>query len=140
MGTSEDGLTSGQDESNDWRTAEEREEDIAQAKALREQARAGGLRFEIYLPPGPAEWVLDFVARGVFANPSEAVFVMLGECKDLEPHADLRQEILKRSIGAAINDPRPRIPAEEVFERLRKKMEEPSPEPAVWRKNLYSQK
>jgi hypothetical protein len=46
MGTSEDDLTSGQDESNDWTTAEEREEDIAQAKALCEQARAGGLRFE----------------------------------------------------------------------------------------------
>jgi hypothetical protein len=36
----------------DWRTMEEKAADIAQAKALREQARTGGLRFEAYLPPG----------------------------------------------------------------------------------------
>jgi len=140
MGESEDSRATDQNESNDWRTAEQREEDIAQAMGLREQACEGGLRFEVYLPPGLAEWVLDFVEHGVFANPSEAVFVMLGEQKDLEPYADLQQEIFKRTIEAAINDPRPSIPTEEVFERLRKKMEEPRPEPAVWRKNSYAPK
>ena len=43
----------------DWRTAAERESDMAQARALREKARKGGLRFEAYLPSS--------TARGKFA-------------------------------------------------------------------------
>ncbi len=43
----------------------------------------------------------------MFLDPSKAVFVILGEHEELEPHADLRQELLKRSIDAAIADPRP---------------------------------
>jgi len=141
MGTSEDGLTSGQDESNDWRTAEEREEDIAQAKAAtRTGARGRFGASEIYLPPGPAEWVLDFVARGVFANPSRSRLRHARRVQGFEPHADLSTRNIEALDRSGNHDPRPRIPAEEVFERLRKKMEEPSPEPAVWRKNLYSQK
>ncbi len=87
---------------------------------MREQASKGGLRFESYLPPGLAEWVLDLVECGLFTDPSEAVFVFLREQKDLEPHADLRQEILSRSIEAALNDPRLSIPGEEVREWLKK--------------------
>jgi hypothetical protein len=128
------------DEQNDWRTAEQRAEDIAQAKALREQARKGGLRFEVFLPSGLAEWVLDFVERGVFVDPSEAVFVMLGEQKDLNPHSDLRKEILRRSLEASINDPSPRLSLEEVEEKMRKRFAEPRPEPAVWQKNSYEPK
>jgi antitoxin ParD1/3/4 len=88
----------------DWRTAAERESDIAQARSLREQASKGGLRFEVFLPSGLAEWVLDLVERGVFTDPSEAVFVMLGEHRDLEPHADLREELLRRTLQAAMDD------------------------------------
>ena len=128
-----------EDLQEDWRTAEERARDIALAKALKEQAAKGGLRFEAYLPFGLAEWVLDFVERGVFVDPSEAIFVILGEHKDLEPHADLRQEALKRRIQAAIDDPRPRIPLEEVEERMKKRLAEPRPEPAIWRKQLYGE-
>jgi antitoxin ParD1/3/4 len=83
-------MTEEEEEGQDWRTPEERERDIAQARALREQASKGGLRFEVFLPSGLAEWVLDFVERGVFTDPSEAVFVILGEHQELEPHADLR--------------------------------------------------
>jgi len=121
------------DEPSDWRTAGERASDIAQAMALREQARKGGLRFEVYLPPSLAEWLLDFVERGVFTDPSEAVFVILGEHKDLEPHADLRKENLRRSLDAAINDPRAPIPGKEAMASIAKGMAEPRPEPAVWR-------
>ena len=35
---------------------------VAQAKRLREQARAGGLRFEAYLPPDLAVWLIDLMA------------------------------------------------------------------------------
>src|SRR5208337_1519420 len=96
-----------------WPAAEEKAKNIAQAKALKEKVQNGGLRFEAYLPPGLAEWLLGLIERGVFVDPSEAVFVILGEHKDLEPHADLRTEILRRSLEAAINDPRPPIPGKE---------------------------
>ncbi len=122
----------------DWRRPEERERDIAQAKALREQARRGGLRFEVYLPPGLAEWILDFVARGVFTSPSDAAFVMLGEQRDLEPHADLRRESLKRSLQAAIDDPRPPLSQEDFEEDMRKRRDRPRAEPALWIKAEYA--
>jgi hypothetical protein len=73
----------------------------AQAKALREQARLGGLRFKAYLPPTIADWLLGHVERGTFRDPSEAVFVMLGEQQGLEPHADLRREFSNAGFGRA---------------------------------------
>ena len=125
-----------EDEDDAWPTAEEKAKNIAQAKALREQARKGGLRFEAYLPSDLAEWLLDLIERDVFVDPSEAVFVILGEHKDLEPHADLRRELLKRTLQASMDDPRPSIPHEEVMERLRKLAETPRPEPTEWRRAL----
>jgi antitoxin ParD1/3/4 len=115
-----------------WPTVEQKEACVAQAKALRKQAAEGGLRFEAYLPPQLAEWLLGRIEKGVFLDPSEAVFVVLGEHEDLEPHTDLRQELLRRRLNAAIDDPRPSIPAQQVFDELRKKMAAPLPEPAVW--------
>jgi antitoxin ParD1/3/4 len=122
-----------EDAPDGWPTAEEKAKAIAQAKALKQQACKGGLRFEAYLPPGLAQWLLDLIEQGVFFDPSEAAFVIFGEHKDLEPHADLRRELLTRTIQASIDDPRPSIPAEEVMEQLKKKFAEPRPEPAVWR-------
>jgi antitoxin ParD1/3/4 len=118
----------------DWRTAEERARDVAQAGALKEQASKAGLRFETYLPPDLAAWVLDHVERGVFVDPSEAVFVILGEHRDVEPHIDLRRESLRRSLDAAMNDPRPALSLDEVRERMEKFFDEPRPDPAVWQK------
>lgn len=54
-----------------WQTAEDKERSVAQAKALRKQAAEGG---------------------------SEAIFVLLGEREELEPHIDLRREPLRRSL------------------------------------------
>ncbi|MDR3440586.1 CopG family transcriptional regulator [Telmatospirillum sp.] len=107
---------------------------IEHAKQLQEQARKGGLRFDAYLPPDLAEWLLDFIERGVFTDPSEAVFVIFSEHHDLEPHADLRTELLRRSCQAAIDDPRPSFSHEEVTEHLRQLVAKPQPEPAVWQK------
>nr|WP_238829642.1 hypothetical protein [Paracoccus aminophilus] len=70
----------------------------------------------------------------MFLDPSEAVFVILGEHEELEPHADLRQELLKRSIDAAIADPRPRVSSEEMTAELRDRLKAPLPEPAKWEK------
>jgi antitoxin ParD1/3/4 len=122
-----------EDSQDGWRTAEEKALDIAQARALMPSARKGGLRFEVYLPSELAAWVLDFVERGVFVDPDEAVFVILGEHRELEPHADLRQEALRRTIQAARDDPRPGIPLAEVEAQMDKLLAEPRPEPAVWR-------
>jgi hypothetical protein len=123
------------EDEGDWRTAEEREASIAKAHALREQALAGGLRFDAYLPSDLANWLLSLIERGVFADPSEAAFVIFGEHRELQPHADLRHELLKRTLQASIDDPRPSIPAEQVMEELRRRMAEPRPDPAVWRRN-----
>jgi Arc/MetJ-type ribon-helix-helix transcriptional regulator len=117
---------------DDGRTAEEKARDIAQAKALRELARNGGLRFEAYLPPALADWILDLVERGVFSDPAEAVFVMLGEQRDMEPHADLRQECLKRTLEGAMRDPHPGFSLEAVNARLEELAREPRPPAAVW--------
>jgi antitoxin ParD1/3/4 len=106
--------------------------DKAQARALRDTAAKGGLRFSAYLPSGLAEWVLDLVERGVFVDPSEAVFVILGEHRDLEPHTDLREEALRRACQASIDDPRPGITHEELIKKLEARVAA-RPVPAVWR-------
>src|SRR3546814_19256273 len=60
-----------------------------QAKALREQARAGGLRFEAYLPPALADWLLERIERRTFADPGQTVFEIVGNSRDPEPPRDL---------------------------------------------------
>jgi antitoxin ParD1/3/4 len=117
-----------------WDSPEAEAARIAQARALREQAGKGGLRFEAYLPPDLAEWLLDLIERGMFADPSEAVFVIMGEHRDLEPHADLRHELLRRSCQAGIDDPRLFFSGDEVEKHFRELSAAPLPEPAVWRK------
>lgn len=108
-----------------------------QAKALRETARKGGLRFEAYLPPRLAEWMLDMIERGIFTDPSEAVFVILGEHKELQPHRDLRDELLRRMIRASIDDPRPSLTSDEVAARLERILISTAP-PARWQKESSS--
>jgi len=57
-----------------WDSPEAQAARIAQARALREQAAKGGLRFEAYLPPDLAEWLLGLIERGIFvesANPAD---------------------------------------------------------------------
>jgi len=71
-----------QEAADEWGSPEGKARQAAQAKALREQARAGGLRFEAYLPPALADWLLVHSERGTFRYPtfrypSEAVFERL---------------------------------------------------------------
>jgi len=105
-----------------------------QAHALRDQARVGGVRFEAYLPGRLADWLLEQVENGHFADPAEAVFVMVGLFRDLEPHQDLRDELLRRKLQAAMDDPRPAKAASEVFDALERRYAEPLPPPARWLK------
>jgi Arc/MetJ-type ribon-helix-helix transcriptional regulator len=118
-----------------WDSPEAEASRIARARTLREKAGKGGLRFEVYLPPDLAGWLLGLIERGVFADPSEAVFVILGEHRDLEPHADLRRELLSRSLQAAAdNNPRPSLSGDEMERHLRELCDTPLPEAAVWLK------
>jgi hypothetical protein len=80
-------------------------------------------------------WLLDRVERGVFYDPSEAVFVILGEHQELEPHPDLREESLRRKVQAAIDDPRPGISHEKLLADLKQKLKEPRSAPAEWRRD-----
>ena len=118
----------------EWPDPTDKAHAVEQAEQLRDHAAKGGLRFEAYLPPSLALWLLDRIERGQFLDPSEAVFVILGEHKELEPHADLRRELLKRSIQPAADDPRPGISGEEMKALRREKRKAPLPEPARWEK------
>lgn len=107
----------------------------AQARALREQARAGGLRFEAYLTGDQGDWLLERIERGLFHDPSEAVFAIVQNFRELEPHRDLRDALLGRMLDAARADLEPGRPIDEVFDELRRDMAKPRPEPARWEKS-----
>jgi len=117
-----------------WPGAEESARNIAQAKALKEQAKEAGLRFEVYLPPQLAEWLLGLIENETFASPSHATSVLLEAQRELEPHHDLRSELLKRRLAAATDDPSPGVPAEEVLAQMRARMAASHKPPAVWQK------
>jgi len=106
--------------------------------SVRRQAAKGGLTFEAYLPPALAEWVIGLVEHEVFHSPSEAVFIAMQSFQELDEHLDLKQALLNRAIQKGIDaaEEGGGNPAEEVMERLRKAMEEPRAEPAVWDKSL----
>ena len=101
----------------------------AQARALREQARGGGLRFEAYLTGDQADWLLERVERGLFHDPSEAVFAIVKNFIDMEPHRDLRDELLRRILDASIKSGLEDEKAgrtydlDEVFDELRRKIQ-----------------
>jgi hypothetical protein len=116
----------------EWPDPADKAHAVEQAKRLRNQAAAGGLKFDAYLPPDLAVWLLDRIEQGNFVDPSEATFVLLGEARDLEPHIDLREELLKRRIQAAIDDPRTTVAAEDVMEDFLKKLTNPLPVSAKW--------
>ena len=122
-----------EDEENDapWETPAAAAARVAQARALRGRVGAGGLRFEAYLPSDLALWVLDMVERGTFTDPSEAVFVFMGQAQELDPHHDLRRELFRRRIEAAREGPF--VEAEEVWDQLEEEMREWT-EPATWRR------
>jgi len=123
-------------DSREWPDHADKAHAVEQAKQLRDQAAKNGLRFEAYLPDQLALWLLSKIECGQFLDPSEAVFVLLGESHELESHTDLRQELYRRRIQAAIDDPRPPIPHERVETKVRELLKQPLPEPAIWSKRV----
>jgi antitoxin ParD1/3/4 len=120
------------DESCDWRPRSEIAHNIAQAASLKAQAEKGGLVFEAYLPPSQAVWLLSLIEQRKFADPADALINLLGEAQDLAPHEDLRKELLKRTLDAALMPGEP-VPIEACVPDMRSRMDGPQPEPAVWR-------
>jgi antitoxin ParD1/3/4 len=106
--------------------------------SVRRQAAEGGLRFEAYLPPGLAVWVISLVEQGIFHSPSEAVFVAMQSFRELDQHPDVKRELLNRTLQTRVAsaDEGGGIPAEQVMARLRELAEGPRAEPAVWDKSL----
>jgi antitoxin ParD1/3/4 len=106
--------------------------------SVRRQAAKGGLRFDAYLPPSLAEWVISLVEQDVFHSPSEAVFVAMQSFRELDDHPDLKQELLNRAIQKGIDSAEQggTMSAEDVMTRLRKTMEGLRVEPAMWDKSL----
>ena len=80
------------------------------------------------------------VENGDFHSPGEAVFVMMGLAKQLDPHQDLKEEILRRELDKRINDSQGTkyYSHEEVKARMEKVKEELKnrPDPPVWEKIL----
>ncbi len=83
-----------------------------------------------------ADWLLEQIERGRFADPSEAVFAIVQNFIEMEPHRDLRDELLCRKLERGLEDVKAGgvRPAEEVFAELRRELEKPRPEPARWEK------
>ena len=50
----------------EWPDPGDRTHAVEQAKRLRNQVNEGGLRFEAYLPPSLALWLLDLIEQGKF--------------------------------------------------------------------------
>lgn len=116
-------------------TDETTQQRVDQARSLKEQAKTGGLKFETYLTPDLAEWVLDMVEDGVFIDPCEAIFVYMGQAKDIEPHDDLKEEIIRRRIQQGIDSAKSgkTYTIDEVEQHLQVATERMT-EPAVWKK------
>lgn len=79
------------------------EPDRAQAALLRASAAKDGLRFDAYLPPALAAWVLDEIIAGRLADPSEAVFLAIQDMRDLTCHPAAREALLKAVLTDAMD-------------------------------------
>lgn len=91
----------------------------AEQKRIRAHILARGMEFRVFLPEGMADWLRKKVRAGVFQSPSEAAFIAFQDLIELDKHPEARKTLLKAMLDVRINDPRPGIPAEKVFARIR---------------------
>lgn len=101
---------------------------------FKDQAVQGGIRYQGYLSPSLAAWLLDRIdTENGFASPSEAAFIALQQLRDLSKHPDLQHELLRRTLDEAQQGPC--LESTDVMARLREKMNA-VPEPAIWTKSM----
>ncbi len=91
----------------------------AEQRRIRAHIRARGMEFRIFLPEDLANWLRKKVRKGIFQSPAEAALVAFQDLQQLDRYPEVRTALLKASLDEALNDPRPPIPAEKVFARLR---------------------
>ena len=76
-------------------------------------------KLSITIPANLARIVRQKVESGAYASNSEVIRDALRAWQEREMDRDRRLAKIRQDIEEAINDPRPSIPAEEVFARLR---------------------
>lgn len=116
-----------------FETEETAQKRIEQARSLKERACTGGLKFQAYLAPEIALWVLDKIEHNIFIDPGEAVSEYMKQAKDIDPYDDIKAEILKRILLEAEDDIRHGqiYTAEEVWQQI-EDLRENATKPAVW--------
>lgn len=77
------------------------------------------MTFKVFLPEALANWLRKKIRAGVFHDPGEAAFVAFQDLYELDRHPKVRRELLNAMLQAAIDDPRPAIPAEKVMAEMR---------------------
>ena len=71
-----------------------------------------------------ARLIHEKVDDGSFASPADVVdAAMQALAREAEEHAE-RLAMIKARIRASVEDPRPRVPLDEAFDRVRKRLEE----------------
>jgi hypothetical protein len=88
------------DSADAWDSPESNAKRMAQAKALRAQARDGGLRFDAYLPSRLADWLLAHIERGTFRDPGRQRREVSREAA--QPGMDQQQQWPRQSPGQAL--------------------------------------
>lgn len=112
-----------------------------QAAELRPQAAEHGLRFEGYLVPSVAEWVLAEVEQGHFRDPSEAMFIAMRVFMEMQAYPDLREELLRREIRKSLADEGPSLSGDEVLAKLHERMKRAGGrKPPMWSKVPFPSK
>lgn len=89
---------------------------------IRRRVRERGMSFEVFLPEGMADWLRDKLAAETFESPAEAAFIAFQQMIELDRHPTVKRQLLTATIQASIEDPRPSVPAEEVFAQLKAKL------------------
>jgi antitoxin ParD1/3/4 len=77
-------------------------------------------KLSITLPATLARLVREKVAKGTYASNSEVIREALRLWHDREQSRTRRLEEIRSELSEAIDDPRPSVGAEEVFEGLRR--------------------
>lgn len=104
-----------------------------QAKRILESGaiqRGASLKVELLLQPRQAEWILNKVVDRTYFSPSDALFHILTEYREIEPHNDIRQEVLRRSLDAVSLENT--VPLEDVLKEFDKIPERH--QPVEWKK------
>jgi hypothetical protein len=106
----------------------------AQARALFAQAASDGLRFEGYLPPPLATWILKKIAERVFPSPEAAILAIVSDHVQLDRLERLRQLMMERSLARSNGRPVPVQTLEDVAQEVVDEADRAGV-PAYWHRN-----